>query len=56
MGYRVGMKLSIHPIAWKAHSTNFALTEFSEVVALASQLCYFVSKRSSGERVGKREE
>ncbi len=35
---------------------NFAGTEFSEVVAPASQLCYLVSKRSGGERVGEGEE
>jgi hypothetical protein len=34
------------------HSAKFAYTEFSEVVASASQLCYLVCKRSDGERVG----
>ena len=40
---------------WKKNSAKFAMMEFSEVVAPASQLCYLVSKRSGGERVGERE-
>jgi hypothetical protein len=42
----------IHPSAWKKNSRNFALTEFSEVVASISQLCCLVGKRSAGKRVG----
>jgi len=34
---------------------NFACTVFSEVVALASQLCYLVRKRSGAERLGEGE-
>jgi hypothetical protein len=41
---------------WTGALLNFACTGFSDVVALASQLCYLVSKRSGGKRVGKREE
>jgi hypothetical protein len=45
------MNTLIHPSAWKGYSANFAFTEFSEVVASVSQLCYLVCERSGGERV-----
>jgi DNA-binding NarL/FixJ family response regulator len=38
----------IHSSAWKGNSTNFSLTEFSEVVASDSPLCYLVCKSSGG--------
>jgi transposase len=38
----------IHSSAWKGNSANFSLTEFSEVVASDSPLCYLVCKSSGG--------
>jgi hypothetical protein len=41
---------------WAGAVLDFACTGFSDVVALASQLCYLVSKRSGGWRVGEGEQ
>jgi hypothetical protein len=46
----------IHRSAWNRNSPKFVVTEFSEVVAPGSQLCYLVCKRFGGERVGQGEE
>src|SRR5918998_4268183 len=40
----------------KRCSAKFALTEFSEILAPASQLCYLAGERSGGKRVGQGEE
>jgi hypothetical protein len=46
----------IHRSAWNKNSANFVMTEFSDVVAPASQICYLTCKSSGGERVGEGEE
>ena len=45
----------LHRMLIRPFSDGF-MTEFAEVVAPASQVCYLVSKRSGRERVGNGQE